>query len=210
MTSLARAENLHPEVTHEAIASLFDGKFRDRALAIPHELIEKSQAEIEDMRPPNENDYRLRERLWFLVDQARETGATKIMNVRLYDGILTAQSWERVMDSSVRLAWLFKRPMDDKKKMQTHLQMLLQKVEREILPKAVTDQNLASFLKLLEFLVNRVHGPVVQRIESRNLNMDISGSAPNVSPASRDEILEKIKELESQINKNKVIDVTPE
>lgn len=170
MTALAIQEKPQQELTRELMISLFDGKLRERMENLPVEIADLSQAQIEILRKPIENDYKLRERLWILVENAQKAQISHIQTVRLFEGIMSEQRFAQVVEDVPRLAWIMTRPVEDRAKMETLLQKLLTKIEAEVLPKAITDDNMTAFLKLVEFLTNRVHGSVVQRIDGRHLH----------------------------------------
>lgn len=184
--------------------SLFEGDFRFQMEHLPPEIAILSQAEIEKMRKMNELDYNLRENLWKLVENAHKSGITELVTKRVYEGFCSKQNFDLyIVRNPLRLAWLMHRPVEDRKKMKTLLQMLIQKVESEVLCQPITDSNVGHYIKLLEFLTNRVHGPMIQRIDARhahvNMNKPIAEQPGNVN--------ERLEELKKNLLQPK--DVTP-
>lgn len=184
---------------------LFDGKLRECMMSISPELSELSQVELEEIRKPTETDYKLRERLWFLIENAQKAQISHIQAVRVCEGILSEQRLFSIIENQPRLAWIMLRPVEDQKKMATLLQQMLQKIENEVLPKTITDNNLGAYLKLLEFLTNRVHGPLIQRVDARHAHVNLNKPVHSTLPP--DDQQKRLGELKEKLLQAK--DVTP-
>ena len=52
----------------------------------------------------------------------------------------------------------------------------LLKLRNEILTMPVTERSAPTLLKAIEFLVNRAHGSVIQRIEAKHAHLDLNNS----------------------------------
>lgn len=201
---MALQDQVQDAIPRETVLSLFDGRLRERMEAMAPELTEASQAEIEKMRKPNEIDYKLREKLWFLIENAQKTRIPHIPTVRVFEGILTEQGFQLAIENPLRLAWMMLRPTEDRSKMRTVLTQLIQKIETEVLPRAITDDNMGNFLKLLEFLTNRVHGPVIQKIEAKHAHVNLNKQLASAAPDDQQRRLGALKEKLLQAK-----DVTP-
>lgn len=203
MTALALRDEPQIPVTREQIANMFGGNFGEAIRSLPPEIADLSQSEIEKLRKPSETDQKLRENLWILVENAQKAMISEIPMLRIYESVMTPQGWDAVMKIPLRIAWITTRPVEDKRKMETLLTKLLQKIENEVLPEKITDDNIGAVIKLIEFLTNRVHGSVIQKVDNRHLHAKVS-----VPPAAiPQEHKKELGELKEKLIKTR--DVTP-
>lgn len=205
MTALALRDEHQIPVTREQIADLFGGVFGEAIRSLPPEIADLSQSEIEKLRKPSETDQKLRENLWILVENAQKCSVSEIPMLRIYETVMTPQGWDAATKIPLRIAWITTRPVEDKKKMETLLTKLLQKIENEVLPQNITDDNIGAVIKLVEFLTNRVHGSVVQKVDGRHLHAHAKVQSPSSVPQQDHQ--KQLGELKDKLIKSK--DVTP-
>lgn len=181
-------------VTREEIIALFHGDLRLALESLPASVSIMTLDEIEAQRVPNENDYLMRRNLWREVDQARKSGETKIDAVDIFGSVCSKQAFTKVLQNPLRLAWLLIPPQQDIDRMRNILDMSLGRLSRTMATIDINEKSLGHYLKALDMLMNRVLGPVVQRLDARhatvNLNKPIQGNIDG---------LNQIEELKEQI-----------
>lgn len=177
-----------------AIASL-TGNFRIAADNLPADIASMTLEELEAHRTPTEVDYFLRRNLWRQVELVHKGIAEKVEPVSVYSGVCSKQNYEMLSKNMYRVAWLLTSPLDSRDRAEAGLSIgitnLLKFVARE-----PTAETASAFLKAIEMLWNRVHGPVVTKIESKHAHINMNKPIGNViDPGSR------IEELKSKLVK---------
>lgn len=170
--------NAAPRVTREQVAGMLTGEFRNAVENLDEEFASKTQVELEDMRKPTEIDFLLRKKLW----QLAEVGLNEeIQPIEIYGDICSRQTFfVKVITSPLRVAWLMTPPQEDKTRMEAGLSIGITNLVKFV-SKEPTSETAGAFIKAIEFLYNRVHGPMVQRIDARHAHMKVtapSGTEP--------------------------------
>ena len=200
MTTLATTL---PPSTKEFAMQLVAGEFQQAVMGLPPEIANMSASELEEIRNPTEIDWLLRKRLWNRVEIARKTQETHIQTIAIYGGICSAANFHKLLSSPHRVAWLFTHPAEDIKRMEFGLSVgmgnLLKFVSKE-----PNEKTAGAFLKAIELLMNRVHGPVVQKVEAKHAHMKVQSP---ISTATPEEVIARLDELKSKLLTTK--DVTP-
>lgn len=194
----------------QQVFSLLSPKVQTAILNIPDELLMMNEEELEHKFKPSNLDFMIRRRLWEKFREAGALGLSNIPNIEIYRGICTDQNfYDRVLKNPEKLAWLIHPVQDPDEMLKEAYEFSLKKV-REILRMPVDAKSAPAILKAAEFLTNRVKGPVVQRLETRNLNVSVDSE----KPMTNDEISEKLLELQEKIkdtkNPKKMTDVEAE
>lgn len=199
MTPQAQTKSV---ATRNEVIAFFDGRLRAAFESIPDAIAELPQSDLEKQRKPTEIDYFLRESLWKAVESAQKAGITTLYGSAIYGPVCSHQAFERVMVSPLRLAWLLLPPNEDKERMRVGLSLGMTNL-LEFVAKPPTAETANAFLKAMEMLLNRVHGPLIQRIEAKhahmNMNKPIAGPPTNVN--------DRLEELKKNLLPEK--DVTP-
>jgi hypothetical protein len=181
---------------------------------IPDSTFEMSERDLRKIVEPTLECERIRVAFWREYDKACE--AKKNMNLsNVYSGICT-QSWflRHYTKDPFRLAYILIPPIDYEVSMIEALNTSIEQM-REILAISNIDEKgkpntklMDTKVKIYESLLDRVKGAVPNRIESRNLNLNVEKKADETAPKlkSMKEIDERLKLLEAQAN-GEIIDV---
>lgn len=197
------------EILVSSAESLIHGKFKEAYDSIPVDIQALDEVELEKMINPTQIDWFLRHRLWELIEDAVASGESKVNSRDVYDGICTnGNFYNRIVTDHHKMAWMMKPIVNEKKIAKESFYILMKKTRDFIVKTNVYDKNLGEILKLLKFLSERAFGPVVHRIETKNLH--VSAKQKENEPETREELEEKIKALEETYNKRASIDITPE
>jgi hypothetical protein len=169
--------NKFPEIhaSRISILELLSGDFKASLEAIPPEVLAMSEQELNEVRKPTSVDYFIRKKLWSMYDKCQAVGLKEISTKELYDGICSHHSfYERVMVSPHRLAWIFIRPNVYDELIDEAFYFGMKRMRDEVLTMPITEKTMGHFMKAIEFLANRALGPVIQRIESKNVNLSLT------------------------------------
>lgn len=181
----------------EAIA-LFRGKFREALEGIKPEILEMTIDELEETRNFSDIDYLLRKNLWKQVDLAIKSGFEELTTVSIYGSICSQQAFDKVIKNPHRLAWLLMHPQEDIDQMRSLLSMGISRLRKDFMTMPMNERTAGHFLKAIDLLMNRVHGPVAQKIEAKhahlNMNKPIATQldTPHDVIARLDELKEKL------------------
>lgn len=185
-----------PKVTLDQAISYAEGMLKLALENIPNEILAMPMHELEELSPPREIDYLLQRRFWKIVNDASNQENPKIVLTHIYNGICSKQNFQKIMSSPHRLAWIVNFPKNDMERMEGMLSAGLGKIEREILTMKLNDKNTGYFLKLIEMLMNRVHGPLIQKIEAKHAHMKVK--APEV-PQDVKDVNKRLEELKQKL-----------
>jgi hypothetical protein len=97
------------------------------------------------------------------------------------------------MKNPHRMAWLLIYPQDDVERLKAGLSMGITRLI-EFVSKPVTEDTAGAFLKALEIMFNRVHGPVVQKIEAKHAHLNM-----NKPIVQQDDPNRRLDELKTKI-----------
>jgi len=192
-----------PPSTREFALSVIAGEFQQAALNLPPDIALMSALEIENIRNPTEIDFLLRKRLWKQVEIAKKTGETHITNRSIFAGVCSEQNFFVVLKNPHRVAWLLTHPTEDLERMKYGLSLGMKNLV-EFVSKTPNEKTAGAFLKAIELLMNRVHGPVVQKVEAKHAHMKVQSP---ISTATPEEVIARLDELKSKLLTTK--DVTP-
>lgn len=182
-------------------SDFFDGKFGDAIRNIGDDLWLMDESELEKNFSVSEIDFILRKRITEVLDEARKSPETKrIPHTKLYNGICTLQNfYGRVIKNPHRLVWLLKPLRDDDIIKAGYYASV--KRAMEIIAMPLDSKSASSILKALEFFANRHLGPVIQRIEQKSMNMNVTRTVMEETMNLDPEImLEKYAEAKSKIS----------
>lgn len=182
-----------PKPTREFAISVLTGIMREAADNLPDDIASMPVSDLEDIRKPTEIDHYLRKNLWKQVEIAQKAGIVEIQPVQIYSGICSKQNYERIAKTPLRLAWMLTPPTEDIARLEAGLSLGLTNLLKFV-AKEPTAETAGAFLKAIEFLYNRVHGPMVQRVDARHAHVNLN--KPMASPTPKDDTqrLEEIKQ----------------
>lgn len=159
--------------TREFAISILTGLMREAADSLPADIAAMSVADLEDVRKPTEIDFFLRRNLWKQVEIAQKANITELQPVTIYSGVCSKQNYEKITLNPVRVAWMLTPPNLDLERLEAGLSIGLTNLMKFV-AKEPTSETAGAFLKAIEFLYNRVHGPIVQRVDARHAHMNLN------------------------------------
>ncbi len=172
--------------------AFFSGELRASMEAIPLEILQMSTDDLEEKRIPTDYDYLLRKSMWKQIEIAQKNGISEISNVLVYGPVCSRQAFDAVIKSPLRIAWLMIPPDHDVERMRGILGMSLGRLGRKMATMDINEKSLGNYLRAIEFLMNRVHGPVIQKVEAKHAHLNLN--KPIISEAPDHDRLESIRE----------------
>lgn len=184
------------------VVSMFPANLQRFVSEIPEEILQLDEQSLEASFSSTTVDYMLRKRLWEIFERNKNLGVSQIAASEIYDGICARQNFfQIVLPNHKKLAWLLIRPVEYEAIIEESFMFALKRLRNEVLTMKVTEKTAPVLLKSLEFLANRAIGPLVQKIESKSLNMNVGGTAVENSNLTQEQIASQIRELQSRIGK---------
>lgn len=189
---------LLPRVVAETVAAIPEEYFELQ----PHELKARIEAEGHQLTTM---DQRLRLSFWNEYHTAMGEGRTMTMN-NVYAGSCTKQYfYKKILTDAAKLAFVCQPPQDYMKAMEECLMFGIDRI-RELLSLPFYDKGgrldsrfAAVLVKAVQLLDLRVKGAVVQKIESRTLNVNAQMTGEQMKKYEHqtlDEVNAKLAELE--------------
>lgn len=198
--------------TRELVISCLTGEFRAVAESLPPELVEMSIEELQAIRKPTEVDYFMKKNLWKQAELAQKGAISTITAASVFKGVCTETNFlTRVIKNQARIAWLLSPPQEDLDRATFGFQVGLTNLIKFV-SKEPTAETAGAFLKAMEMLWNRVHGPVaqIQKIDKRsahvNLNKPMAPSPVEGAGSRLEELKSKILESTRDVTPNEASD----
>lgn len=181
------------------------------AAMIPPEMLLLTEAELGKMFRVTPMDYALKRQIWLKFYDAEKTGAM-IKMVDIYGGICSnPYFYNELTKNPARVAWLLSPPVDTAALIEEAFRFSFNRVRDDILTMPVTEKTAPILLKAFQLFADRHLGPVVQRIESKNLNVEVDGgSTQNISELDPHEIEAKMREIKQKLIPMKNVTPTDE
>lgn len=197
--------------TELEIHNWFSGNFRKAVENLPEYLKTASEIELSNHATPTPTDYGLRQRITELIAKAKQKGDGEIAQVRIYEGLVSQVQFLKLTNDPPKVAWMV-RPVVTHTVYYDSLHKLALKKMWQILERYEIDPKfLPQILKVAETSANRIHGPVVQKIQMAQKQeiTHISGDAQSQDVTPDDPVLleAKIREMQAKLNKTKPIEI---
>ena len=186
-----------------SLVNLVDGEaLRNAVKRVPERLWELSEENLREHARPTQTDYALRTALWNEFRVASRSGA-KIKPARLYAGICSyTHWWANILRSPEKLAWILQPIQDYEKSLEPLLPRLTERYH-ELLNLNIYDKKgtpipalVRCLLEAMKMIEYRVKGTAVQKVETKNLNLNIQDGTP-LERLTLEEIDAQIAELEA-------------
>lgn len=197
----SRSEQTDPPSVEE----YFKGKFREAIKKLPSKYWDKTEFELNQMGRFTPIDVLIRKNFWEVVDHAQVTARKSIKTIEIYEGICTHQCFYEIIRSELKLAWILNRPIANDLLLDEILSLGLQKLRNELLTLPVNEKTVPIFLRGVEFLANRVLGPVAQKVEAKSAHIDLSEKRKSTKNSisndylNAENVLERYKNLREKI-----------
>ena len=181
-------------------------------LEIPHQYFEFSEvklmARLYGNEPPADLDFELRLSFWEEYERCFEK-QLEMTIANITDGICSIQWFKNhILPDKLRLMFVITQPSKTKSRMRYahHLSMLemlkVLKMKEQVNTKTgLIDTKLMDIkFKIFEYLDQRIHGSLIQRVEQKSLNMNVNTTMEELSkPQTPEEIDFRIEQLEKEL-----------
>lgn len=195
-TNSAELATTTSQPTREFAISCLTGPLRDAAENLPEEWAKKDLSEIESFRKPTEVDYYLRRNLWKQVELCQKGLQTEIDASSIYAGICSKTNFNYMVKYPARVAWLLIFPQNFQDRMEAGLSVALTNL-LDFVAKKPNDDNANAFIKAVEILLNRVQGPLIQKLQASHAHLH--KSADKAIPAAAP-IGDRLKEIQDKLS----------
>lgn len=174
------------------------GKFRTLAENLTDEVLLLTEEELREKARASVADQEMRRKFWKIVEECNRTGRQPVYSEIYRDTVSPAYFWNKIAVNPYKVAWIIRPIVDYKDFCGAVFKFGLDNLRDFIVSTKVTEKNSGQYLKVLEFFANRSVGPVVQRIESKNLNVEVS--AKHLPPTGDNlDIGAKLEEARSKL-----------
>lgn len=183
-------------------------KLKKKLDALPKKYFECTDDELIRWAKPNTVVERLRVAFWNEYGRVQDHGnLQKMDDRRIYGQCCTKHYWYTiVLESKAFLAFIIRPPANYEIRVEEMLNLGLDKL-RQVLKLPIKDikqqpntKLISEMVKIVVLLDNRHKGGVTQRIEQKNLNLNVTGQAPITRVADIDKEINaleiEIKQLE--------------
>jgi hypothetical protein len=164
----------------------------------------------EEAKIPNATDNRLRLQFWLEYDEACNEGRRMMMK-KVYGSICQTIVFHRMLERPERVAWLLTKPAGYEHQLKEALSFGMKRI-RDILQTNPTDVDKKDRHRLLELqtkiafaLDQRVNGAFVQKIEQKNMNLNINTDdkelARHIQNGNIDDLNRRLADLERRERK---------
>lgn len=175
------------ETNPHSLVNLLPGKMGDSLRNIPIEVLTMTETDLKRLGHIGLTEERLRYAFWMEYNFA-SVGKRVINMPNIYNGVCRREYWwQRILTDSYKMAYIFLPPPAHRVEVRELLNVANQQI-RDILMRdhivrdkegkdVGTDAKLAGAkVKIYEMLANRVHGAMIQKIqtENKNLNVDVN------------------------------------
>lgn len=166
---------------------------------IPEEYLLKDETELANMFRPTPMDYAMKKQLWGKFYEAESTGIMKLKMVDVYGGICTSgYFYNELMKNFARISWLITPPINTEALVEEAFRFSFQRVRDDILTMPVTEKTAPILLKAFQYFADRHLGPMVQRLETKNLNVEVQGGKVDI-PTDPREIEQRLKDIKNKL-----------
>lgn len=205
----AMDEHVEGLTRRDQLLGCFDenGKFMESVRNIPEEYMLKDETELSNLFRVTPLDYAMKKQLWQRFYEVEKTGIYKLKMTDIYGGLCSnPYFYQQFIQNPARVAWLLSPPLNTEALIEEAFRYSFQKVRDEILNMPITEKSAPVILKAFQYFADRHLGPMVQRIESKNLNVDVDARDVNVNgPVDPYEIEERLRELKKKLIPAKVV-----
>lgn len=202
--------SLSVQSLREKAIATFAETFQARVKSIDPAIYDMDEIELEKHFKPSSNDFFLRRKFWQIAERNMSLGMTDVSIAEVYEGVLQRSNfYTNWIKNQYRFAWCMLPLTQHVDLIEEGFYLAIKKVKNELLAMPVNEKTAGHILKALEFFANRAIGPVIQRIEQKNLNLNVASSEKKID--TNISVDDKLKEIQEKLTNSKtVIDVEPE
>lgn len=198
---------------------------------IPSDLLELSEEALKDRYRPSQVFNQIRLSFWKEYDRVQMHGLNQMVMSNVYAGVCTHQYfYQKVVRSREAMCWILCPPTDYMLLMEESLMFGIDRLreilelplyediyakgddgELEVVGKKINTSVGNLILKTVALLDNRVKGAVVQRLETKSLNMNVEASAKDaksmlkvLETQNMEELNKRLTDLRRRVEKAQV------
>ena len=211
---------LEEEDARESLSKHFTPGLRAHYNEIPPDVWMLDEYQLEESASPTYAERLIRNNFWRNYDRAlKKKSLDRISPMMFWDGVCTRQHFQRVvLTRRLSFAWILTPPTKYEMQMRECLDVGIRKLRTEILeakfifPNGFLDPKAAGvFIKALEFIDNRVNGPLAKRLEitseNKHLHAHMNVEENELNTATLDELDAKIRSVRAKIESSATLDV---
>ena len=173
-------------------------------------LLTMREKDLKKLVKPSASVNRLRNSFWSEYHRAQALNKNHMNMNNVWGGVCSdAYFYRTVLKDPLMMAWVLSPPTEYMIGMSTALNDFMEQVSEAAAEGRIVDENgkidsqaLAAAVKTLEFLHSVVKGPIVQRIESRSMNVNIGAKEDRIKDISKltpDQARERIEQLQKEM-----------
>lgn len=185
---------------------------------VPHEVILLDEVDLRKRVSPETVDYVLRISFWReytrIITEARKTGTLKKMTcANVYTGLTSdAYFYKRIMKYPTRMGYMITPMPKYINRMEALIMRFVERLDEIVeIPfydkkpggsKKPNQANIRIFMDAFKYLDERIKGGTVKRIESKNMNVNLSTTQlpETATPKMIDKMSDEIKKLEAELH----------
>jgi hypothetical protein len=193
------------EVSEDGLASKIwflkhlRGALREKFLQVPDSYFLMHEFELENHFRRSHVDYFLRKRFHEELEKIKGTDEF-LSPINVYSGVCVRHHfYNRFLHNPHRIAWICIPVATPDKLLEDGFHLALTKVRNEILTLPVSEKTAPIILKALDFFALRFLGPVVQRIEQKNMNVNFNTDVTAKEVVDPEALLRKYSEAKSKL-----------
>jgi hypothetical protein len=187
------------------ISDCLSGRLREAVESVPQELFTLPDSELEELGNINKIDRMLRIQLWEVYGSSMNKN--EVVQPRdVFNGICTRQNFYYLLNIPAKVAYYMRQPPGYLNKLKEAHEIGINKLRDEILRAKVVDADgnmdpkaATVLLKAIEFLDVRVKGAIVHRVETKNLNVDVTADLPS-TPEDVELLRARVNEMRERLN----------
>jgi hypothetical protein len=190
-----------------SLVNIVSDRLKEAILAIPEDIQAMPLEDLVKLTSKGEwsdTDLRLRDAFWREYDTA-QSAYRNIRNENVYQGITASQNFYRLINDKVRLSFIVRPPTEyvaEANLLHTRLfERMLEISKMSPMENGKLNTKVAETqFKLFQYIDQRKHGAIIQRVEQKNLNVNVEASKPPTQeiPQNMDEIDRRLMELEQR------------
>lgn len=195
-----KSKDIYGSISPVEIIDLLDGKFKEAFVTLPDEVMSLSETDLEKKFKATDVDFMLRKKFQELVVQCKTVEGSHIGAIDVYDEICSKQYFfTQIITNKYRIAWLLCPIKSFHSMLEDCLYFTIKKVRDEVLTMPVTPQTAGHIMKALEYFTNRVIGPVVQRVENKNMNVTVDGTKIVQDSINPENLMQQYADVKAKI-----------
>lgn len=157
------------------IAKMWSAKLGETLNNVSEEILVMTERELEQNFTPTTKDYFLRKQFWKKTRELQAQDGMIASVSEIYKNICTMQHfYNRVLKNPYRLVWILTPMKSADDMVEEAFHYAFNKVRDEVLNMEVNEKTAPIILKALDLLMQRHLGPMVQRIEAKSMNVNMT------------------------------------